>query len=335
MTTLNTQTLIGFTSKRGTAWHWRSDLQGAEPNHYDGAVPVADVARRLFHWDAVTADVQAVLVDDRGVNVIPDPTRKAIVRPDTNTILGIAGTGYAMHQYRQWLLDHLALLLDEGLQIGSAGLLGGGRVAWVQLETAENFATGTGVEFRPHLLACTSHDGSVASTYKRVQTVVVCDNTLAIARGENGAEIRVRHTRNSNLKVATARDALQIVFDSGAKFAAEVDRLVETAVAEAQWHAFLDAHTPIPQKEGRSRTLAIAKRKALLELWYYDGRVAPWRGTAYGVLQATNTYNQHLAAVRGTTRQDRAMVRVIDGSTSRADRATLGLLSRLLGADTA
>lgn len=41
----------------------------------------------------------------------------------------------------------------------------------------------------------------------------------------------------------------------------------------------------------------------MLKLWYYNVRVAPWRGTAYGVLQAANTYNQHEATVRGTPGQ--------------------------------
>jgi len=49
---LNTQTLIGFTDKRGTAWHYRAELQNDEPNHYPAAVPVDDVNRRLFHWTA-------------------------------------------------------------------------------------------------------------------------------------------------------------------------------------------------------------------------------------------------------------------------------------------
>ncbi len=40
---LNTNTLIGCTDKRGTAWHWRSEEQGEQSNHYPGAIPVPDV----------------------------------------------------------------------------------------------------------------------------------------------------------------------------------------------------------------------------------------------------------------------------------------------------
>ena len=50
---LNTMTLIGFTEKRGNAWHYREELQGDEPNHYVGPVPVEDVQRRLFNFKVV------------------------------------------------------------------------------------------------------------------------------------------------------------------------------------------------------------------------------------------------------------------------------------------
>lgn len=52
LTDLNTHTLIGHTDTRGTAWHYRAELQGDQPNHYPDAIPVDDVATRLFGWDA-------------------------------------------------------------------------------------------------------------------------------------------------------------------------------------------------------------------------------------------------------------------------------------------
>ena len=76
LTHLNTQTLIGYTSKRGQAWHYRVEHQGSEPNHYESAVPVADVRRRLFCWSPVEADLQAITIDQDGVATYADPNRK-------------------------------------------------------------------------------------------------------------------------------------------------------------------------------------------------------------------------------------------------------------------
>ena len=57
---LNTNTLIGFTEKRGHAWHYRAEVQGDQSNHYPGAVPIEDVRRRLFPWEAVEGTVAVV-----------------------------------------------------------------------------------------------------------------------------------------------------------------------------------------------------------------------------------------------------------------------------------
>jgi len=64
---LNTNTLIGCTDKRGTAWHWRAQEQGEQSNHYPGAIPVEDVQDRLFGWQAesrrVAVELPAAVVD--------------------------------------------------------------------------------------------------------------------------------------------------------------------------------------------------------------------------------------------------------------------------------
>lgn len=150
--------------KRGQAWHYRADDQGDEPNHYPGAVPIADVGRRLFGWDAGTAAVYAEYFNEDGFVRLTDETRKAVVRPagafgpeDPGAILGLFKDGYVIHQFREWLLGTVGSILDDELSIGSAVLLRGGAVAWVSVEVPETITTPEGVEFRPNLLACTSH----------------------------------------------------------------------------------------------------------------------------------------------------------------------------------
>jgi phage/plasmid-like protein (TIGR03299 family) len=176
---LNTNTLVGFTDKRGNAWHYRGEDQGEQSNHYPDAIPVGDVERRLFHWDAISAPVQATIYGPKGEEiVITDESRQVVVRPDTQDILGVFREGYQIHQYSEWLLDNVAILLDDDLAIGSAGLLERGGMAWVQVEMPDNIETPEGETFRASLLACTSHNGKLASTFTRAMTRIVCDNTL-------------------------------------------------------------------------------------------------------------------------------------------------------------
>jgi len=205
---LNTNTLIGFTDKRGHAWHYRAENQSDEPNHYPGPVPVADVKRRLFGWDAQSTPaaravpshlipgepMDGMLTDGCPFGWVPNDGEQSIIRSDTGAKLGTFRDGYQIHQYREWLLQTVASILDDSLSIGSAGLLKGGGVAWVSVEVPENITTPEGVTFRPNLLACTSHDGSLSTTCQRVVTNVVCDNTMSAALGESGQRLKVRHS---------------------------------------------------------------------------------------------------------------------------------------------
>ena len=205
---LNVNTLIGNTDARGHAWHYRAEEQGEQSNHYPGPIPMEDVRDRLFCWTAqstpVAVEVPADLdsfthLDEDGhpVRWATVPDRQAICRSDTDAVMGIFGPGYVRHQYDQWLLTTVADILDDDLVISSAGLLKGGAIAWVEVSIPDSITTPEGVVFRPNLLATTSFDGSIATTFKRTITDVVCDNTRELALAEPGQEFKVKHSRYS------------------------------------------------------------------------------------------------------------------------------------------
>ncbi len=344
---LNTNTLIGFTDKRGTAWHWRAEDQGEQSNHYPGPIPLADVQTRLFHWQAesrrlaveVAARITEATHSHLGLPmrwaVVED--RQAICRSDDTEgrVMGIFGTGYTRHQYREWLLSTVADLLDDDLAISSAGLLRGGAIAWVEVSMPETITTPEGVTFRPNLLATTSFDGSIATTYKRTVTDTVCDNTRELALGEPGQEVKVKHSRNSHAQLGPARHALHLVHDLAEDFAAETAQLCATTVTDPQWRHFLDSHVPRVDPStsrllvGRALTMADRQRDRLEQLYRHDPRVAPWAGTAHGVLQAVNTYDQHDGVIRGD-RAERNSLKTITGEFGKLDRSTWHTLQPLL-----
>ncbi|MDF5758437.1 DUF932 domain-containing protein [Spongiactinospora sp. TRM90649] len=325
---LNTNTLIGFTSKRGNAWHYRASMQDEEPNHYPGAIPVDDIQRRLFGWQALSSPVY---VEDPRGGLALVPERQAILRSDTGHVMGIFSDGYEPHPYGEWLICRISHLLDDAeLSIGSAGLLRGGAVAWVSVEISDNIRTPEGVEFRPHLFGATSFDGSLATTFKRAVTNIVCDNTMAAGLTERGQQVKIKHSRNAKFRLAEAREALNIVYALADGFCEAVRDLCRTSVTHRQWSAFLDAHAPMPAEAGRGRTMAENKRDSLARLWNHDMRVSPWRGTAWGVVQAVNTFTHHEQTVRGAERAERNMLRAVTGGVEELDRTTLRTLSVVL-----
>ena len=335
---LNTNVLIGFTEKRGNAWHYRADLQDIDPvtghvgNHYRGPIPIDHVERRLFDWDVAEMPSYAGMPggeDGEALEVIEDPHRKALVHPETGEIFNVVSKKYQPHQYRETLLEMTGRILDDDLSIGSAGLLRGGARAWVSVEIPETVKTKDGVAFRPNLISCTSFDGTLPTTWKRHMTIVVCDNTMDMAMAEKGQEHKIRHTKNS-LKVLNAREALNIVFEDTEAFENKLNALCHKRVTTKQWANFLDVHIPLPEEDGRGKTMAEQKRDQYENLWRNDERVSPWKGTRFGVLQCANTWQHHMSSLKGgeTMRAEKNMVNALNGSTGRDDAQTIADLEK-------
>jgi phage/plasmid-like protein (TIGR03299 family) len=327
---LNNNTLIGFTDKRGTAWHRDLSLINGLDNHYAGAIPVEDIHSRLFNWHAIPSTVYV----DGGMEfgLMKDESRKAFIRSDNGVILGTHSDSYQGHGYGEWLVEHLASLVGAEAQFANAGLLRKGAVAWVQIEMPENVTLTGGVTLRPFILATTSFDGSVASTYKTGATNVVCDNTYSMFMGEAGEKYKRKHTKNSTFNVLDAAATVNTLHLVAERMTSDIERLLSVDVSERAWAHFVEAHAPIaPGDTKRTVTMAETKRQALTGLWRTDARVAPWQGTAWGVVQAVNTFNEHLAIVRNATREERKFTRAVKDEIATADRETVTTLSRILG----
>lgn len=318
---LSTNTLIGMVQARGNAWHWRK----GDDNHYDDAIPVQVVRDRLFNWSAVQGQVTATALTSDGVLRGEATDKMAVMRSDTGAVLGVHGSTYKIHQYDQWLIDNVATLLDADLVIGSAGLLQGGRKAWVQIELRDTLEV-AGESLRPFLTAATAHDGSMATTYVTGAVRTVCDNTLSAALHLADTTFKVRHSTNSLSKIGKARDALGIIHQVADEFEEQVKALTAKAVTDAQWKEFVERYSAPSTNTERSRSMAQTKMGQLNRLYRYDERVAPWAGTAWGAVMAVNTYGQHVKTVKGMTRDQRNQMNALSGTIGKEDQAALSLL---------
>lgn len=335
---LNTNVLVGFTEKRkspgnpnGVAWHYSEDAQGDESNHYPGAIPVDDVERRLFSFEPTL--VPATYEYD-GETKTSDHI--FVVNDQTGEVLGCHGKDYVPHSYKQWLMENVSTILDDELQIASAALLSKGSVAFVTVEVPDNITTPEGVVFRPYLCAVTSTNGTIATTYKRCVTNWVCDNTMGAGLRENGMEYRVRHTKNSHMRLQGAKDALAIVHDIADDFSKEISQLCDTKVTDKQMGLILDQLVPVPKDDVATKedgstivlnqkkiTIAENKRADLMTMYNSDPRCKDWNGTAWGVLQTFNTYQNHESTVRGQTRTHKNMMAMVKGDFETHDQNVL------------
>lgn len=278
--------LAGFTDEshgRGRPW-W---AHNGSTNLYPDAIPVDEVVRRLFAWEAL--ELPATYEFNGQTMTVSG--QKLIVASDNGDVLGLHSTKYPVFQYADWMLTNVAGMLDAGLHIGSAGLLKGRKIAWVSVEMRETMdVAGTEISFRPRLLTVTSHDGSLAFKMKGVNTITVCDNTMAMALAEVSPEYVQRHRGEGKFNAEAARSALNIIHQNTDAFADAIKGLTETTVTDRQWAAFLDAAIPVPNEEGAGKTRAENKREVISEMYRTDARCERWAGTAWGVLQTINTF---------------------------------------------
>ncbi len=329
--------IVGNVDKLGPAWWGVGDMRIDGVHHFAGPVPMP-VARDLLNSANVSAEKIYTL--NANGEYVEIPNMRAMQRITTGRVHKVFSDGYTPTA-GDTLIDTVEPWLQGEVQVGSVGTLRHGALSFIQLEVAESISVEKfGETFRPYLLCADSKDGSIAETYKRCVTRAVCYNTVSAALGESGGVVRRKHTKNGRIDIRDAVQALGLIEATIDDYIAEMTMLIETTVTDRQWFAFLDANTPLLDaktgelKTGKSLTLAEKERDALSTLWTRDMRVAPWKNTAWGVVQAVNTHTTHDATVRGVNgdRSERNRIRNITGQTEAMDLSTLDTLRKVLAA---
>lgn len=356
MRDLQINTLIGMTKERGNAWHRRDDLRRnedgtyLEDNHYEGMIPVADVLRRLFNWNPVSLPVAYLRPCKKGES--PDYTtaegvkvkvvestqgRRGLLRDDNYYDLGVFKVA-EHHPYQIGLIQQAERLTGSILGVSSAGLLSKGGKAWVEFSLPEtHHDSKSGFSYRPNLLKADSMDGSMAQTTALTINATVCDNTLDWNLTEAkaaGLVFKRRHTRNFG-DLQDERDALGILEQVDDVFTKELHSLLAKKVTEPKVIKVLDVIMPLPEEDGRAKTQQQNRRDQWFDLYINDERCAPWKGTAFGVVQTDNTYRHWFSQIQksGEDRRGRAernTWRAIKGSQAAADKRVVKALESVL-----
>lgn len=328
---LDTMIKVGYTAPqhgRGEAWH---RMKG-NANSYPDAVPFDEAYEMIAGWSPVKVAPMMECDDGefRPLKTYDGKQPVAIVHSDNGALLGIHSEKYPDHGYGERLFDATSNIIDDDINIGTCGLLDGYRKAWVQIEVPDTIVHKSGESYRPFIVAMSSLDGSLSSTYQEGVTRVVCDNTLSAFRTAQSDKYKVKNTKTSHLRIADAREALGIVFSVAERFEQELEGLIAQTVSDKQWDTFLNTYIPLPEEEGRGRTGAQNKQFALRALWETDPMVAPWAGTAWGAFQAASTFQQHYSTFKGDNRVERNMVDWTKGKTETEDKKVLEILGALV-----
>lgn len=301
--------------------------------HYPEAIPF-DRVKQLFDFNV---EFSPVYTETNGeFTAVND--RVALRRADTGHVLNLVGKGYAIHQFSEVLIENLLALTDAAagdLEIHGAGLLKNGAVGWVQV-TAPMMRV-VGDELAPTITLASSHNGTLATTYRAGLNRFRCSNQLPLMRKRAGA-FKLRHTKNSRVSIAAARDALGLMWAQTDEFAAEVEQLINTEITNRQFAELVDMLNPKPRENAASSNALTRwenRRDTLWDLWANDERVG-FHGTAWGAVQTFSTYRQWERPFRAntssglTSRSGRVMSDYLSGKIASDDTKTVAVVRRLV-----
>jgi hypothetical protein len=173
--------------------------------------------RTNLNWTVRQEELQTI----SGISV---PNKKAIVRDDNNTIVGVHSDGYQPYQNHE-LMDLLHQVSGRtGLEIHRGGdFKGGGRI-YVQLKGNDLKLGNDRIE--GFLTGVNSFDGSTSLAFGHSNTTISCQNTFF--RVMSGLQNKVRHTKSMSLKVEDICRRLDVVLEEEKETFRFITELSET-----------------------------------------------------------------------------------------------------------
>lgn len=207
----------------------------------------------------------------------------ALVRDDTNEVLGIVGKGYKVHQPADIVRFFDVLAQSNGMRVDAAGI--SGSKIWARAHRATDVYIADDDVIKTGVLLATSFDGSLATVAKEDSSRIVCDNRLAIV--DRGG-VRIPHSSDFDER----RAAQRLNLTGFERFITDMRKLAaqKTKNEEAFFRTLLDLKTDETSRP--FNTLLGIYRGEIESLTTPSAR-----GTWWGMLSAVTYYVDH---VRGS-----------------------------------
>lgn len=269
----------------------------------------------------------------------------AIVRDDTDDILGVVKRAYQPFQNADALDLLNDILLSGDVTVETAGVLWGGRRVWVLANIPRDITIGGDVHV-PYLCVSTTHDGSGSVRADLTLMRVECQNSLRWAIRNNHLEDALekagvaitgspswthRHSANVKAKAADARRILGFANDFLDAYEAEIETLMAKVVSDREFEKLVKAVLPAGDDlTDRQRGNVEEKRDKVRALYESPIDGGKFKGTGWGAFQAFSSYDLWGADLREgeASRPTRQVVRLLDGTV---EKRTTAVRDRIMG----
>lgn len=219
--------------------------------------------------------------------------KNVLFRDDTNEPLGLVSDSYQVVQPREIMefFDDVAEL--HGFELETAGVLFGGKKYWALARTPKELSLGKD-KIKSHLMLATACDGSMSTIAKYVMTRVVCNNTIQMALGEQGSQVKVRH--NTRFAAENVKKELGLFSDSWQKMEETVRGIAKRTVTTEEAIKYLVAVLGDPERpiEDQFETPNIAHVLGKFESGnYLGGSMKSADHTAWGLVNCVTEWLDH------------------------------------------
>lgn len=282
------------------------------PWHRMGAIlpshPTREEAQQLAHpWEPIsqpiyTSEPTISESGDLGHGFTEITSHKAIQRSDSGATLGVVGKGYEpVTNTEMWDIAEAVQGGGVDVRYETAGSLAGGAKVWILLRLDEPIKIDGDPrgETIPFYALQNSHDAGGTFRGQATMTRIVCANTSKVADLDaktRGTEFSFRHSKNVGQRIEQAREALAGWRYSLEQWKAMSEHLLTVEMSDDDVLAYLDRWLPEPDAQIASERVRRNAADARAE-WFGSLRSVTCEGignTAYGVLQASVEYAEHL-----------------------------------------
>lgn len=240
------------------------------------------------------------------------PQRKAVVRDDSQEVLGVVGNSYQPVQNYQGFGFLDSIVADGRLLYHTAGALGKGEKIWMLAKMPGEIRVKNSEDVTEQfLLLSNSHDGSSALRVFFTPIRVVCANTLGLAeRRGRGQGVSVIHKGDLAAKVGEAQKILGLAAQFYDSVEERINHLANHYPSQQQLATYFQRLYPDQEGSKNKRTENV--RTELFRL-FEEGRgqdIPETKFTTWAAFNAVTEFVDHHRSTRGTTDRERASSRL-------------------------
>lgn len=180
----------------------------------------------------------------------------AVIREDTNKVLGVHSDGYNVYQNEQLLelLDRVSGL--TGLEIHKGGYFRDGQKVYIQLKS-NDFRLGND-RIEGYITGINSFDGSTSLSFGPSNITISCQNTFFSAYRQ--LDTKVRHTANMVYKIDEICRRIDETLEEEKQLFKHIEILAETPVKEQMKENVLKMLFDIKREVNLNDEKAVASR---------------------------------------------------------------------------